>query len=80
MFLYIYIYSLLLLLIWLLPMILDDDNKIKETLNKTNQIILTIMIIVLFIIHKVYDKKSNVKYCNDKLCSEKTPSYIYTSR
>jgi hypothetical protein len=53
MFLYIYVYCLLLLIIWLLPMFIDDE-KINKLLNKENQIIFTVIIIVLFIIHKIY--------------------------
>jgi hypothetical protein len=48
-----YVYCLLLLIIWLLPMFIDDD-KINKLLNKENQIIFTVIIIVLFIIHKIY--------------------------
>jgi len=52
MFLYMYAYCLLLLIIWLLPIFTDND-KINKLLNKKNQIIFTVIIIVLFIIHKI---------------------------
>ena len=61
MFLYIYVYCLLLLIIWLLPMFADDkrlnlyDFLIIEILTKNNQKIFTVIIIVLFIIHKIYN-------------------------
>ena len=60
MFLYIYVYCILLLIIWLLPMFADDkrlnlfDFLIIEILTKNNQIKFTVIIIVLFIIHKIY--------------------------
>ena len=52
MFLYIYVYCILLLIIWLLPMFIDDE-KINKLLNNKNQMIFTLIIIVLFIIHKI---------------------------